>query len=447
MATSVTFNGTTYSVPAAGEVAWASLSNFLIDVANNAQIKSKQISAIRTATTTPVTGASTDFCIVTDMASASAVAVTLPTGVNGQMICIVDGRGDAATNNVTISGAGGQTVNEAASYVINRNNGAALFQWSTTQNTWVVIAEYSNVQGHISASTSVHGVTGSVVGTSDSQTLTNKTINGSSNTITNVSLTAAVTGTLPVGNGGTGQTTANAALNALLPTQSGNSGKVLSTDATNTSWITVATDPTTTRGDLIRRGASALERFAAVTDNRVVRGDGTDVVLGQIDDTGFFTTGAIVGASAPGIMPSDLTGLSNEAATRMGLKSYSHGTTYNGGNAPTITLVSGGGSLSSVTRSYFIPYQMMDGTWRLKFSVMLTLSATARTSVAFAVNSVTMPGPQPLSATIQNGGGLLDVYNGVTDSNNFTVYGPSQTTQEYNWFGDIALSAKPNWAY
>jgi hypothetical protein len=38
------------------------------------------------------------------------------------------------------------------------------------------------------------------------ETLTNKTINGSNNTITNVSLTSAVTGTLPVANGGTGLT-------------------------------------------------------------------------------------------------------------------------------------------------------------------------------------------------------------------------------------------------
>ena len=38
-------------------------------------------------------------------------------------------------------------------------------------------------------------------------TLTNKTINGSSNTITNVSLASGVTGTLPVANGGTGATT------------------------------------------------------------------------------------------------------------------------------------------------------------------------------------------------------------------------------------------------
>lgn len=45
------------------------------------------------------------------------------------------------------------------------------------------------------------------------------------------------TGTIPIANGGTGQTTATAAINALLPSQSSQSGKVLSTDGTNTSWI------------------------------------------------------------------------------------------------------------------------------------------------------------------------------------------------------------------
>lgn len=87
---------------------------------------------------------------------------------------------------------------------------------------------------------------GNVDNTSDatknsaSATLTNKTINGSNNTITNVSLTTGVTGTLPIGNGGTGQTTANAALNALLPAQGSAATKFLQTDGTNTSWATAA---------------------------------------------------------------------------------------------------------------------------------------------------------------------------------------------------------------
>lgn len=50
------------------------------------------------------------------------------------------------------------------------------------------------------------------------------------------SLTADVSGTLPVANGGTGATSAAAARNALLPPQSGNSGKSLMTNGTDASW-------------------------------------------------------------------------------------------------------------------------------------------------------------------------------------------------------------------
>jgi hypothetical protein len=49
-----------------------------------------------------------------------------------------------------------------------------------------------------------------------------------------------LSGTIDIANGGTGQATSTAAINALLPTQATNSGKYLTTDGTNTSWATVS---------------------------------------------------------------------------------------------------------------------------------------------------------------------------------------------------------------
>ena len=173
------------------------------------------------------------------------------------------------------------------------------------------------------------GSLGSEVGLVDkstAQTLTNKSISGSTNTITNVSLTTAVTGTLPtanggtgvsgsavfpssgtvalvpssgvvksngsvlsasnvdlssevsgtlpIANGGTGQITANAALNALLPSQSGNNGKFLKTDGTNTSWD-------------VASGGAGTESVLTVTsaDYTVLDSDGYTTILFSTGNT------------------------------------------------------------------------------------------------------------------------------------------------------------------
>lgn len=52
----------------------------------------------------------------------------------------------------------------------------------------------------------------------------------------NIAQAAAITGALPIANGGTGTTSAAAAIAALLPSQTSNSGKFLTTDGTSLSW-------------------------------------------------------------------------------------------------------------------------------------------------------------------------------------------------------------------
>lgn len=59
---------------------------------------------------------------------------------------------------------------------------------------------------------------------------------------------------LPIAEGGTGQTTANNALNALLPVQTSASGKILESDGTSVSWVTKPSGYT--RGTVDARPAS-----------------------------------------------------------------------------------------------------------------------------------------------------------------------------------------------
>jgi hypothetical protein len=56
--------------------------------------------------------------------------------------------------------------------------------------------DYRESNTHVEASTAVHGITGSVVGTTDAQTLTNKTINAASNTISGITSAMITDGTI-----------------------------------------------------------------------------------------------------------------------------------------------------------------------------------------------------------------------------------------------------------
>lgn len=131
-------------------------------------------------------------------------------------------------------------------------------------------------------------------------------------------------------------------------------------DGVGAAWRAVCPDPTTTRGDLIRRGASTSERFVALTDNRVVRGDGTDVILGQIDDPDFFTTGAAAGVASIGIV-------TTAGQTFNGLKTFDDGIAFTQTGTAT-------GTTTAATLGHY-----EEGTWTP------TITATSGVPTAYTV--------------------------------------------------------------
>ena len=107
--------------------------------------------------------------------------------------------------------------------------------------------------------------------------------------------TADITGTLPIVNGGTGQTTANTGLNALLPAQTGQANKYLQTDGTNSSWDAISLSTADITGTLpVLNGGTGVTTStgtgsvvlstspALTTPTGIVK---NDVGLGNVDNT------------------------------------------------------------------------------------------------------------------------------------------------------------------
>jgi hypothetical protein len=136
MSVDVSFGGVNYSIPEEDDSGWADLTAYLVAL-SDAAIGTSDRKSARIATSTPIAlSAVTDYSVGVNVGSASAVV--LPAGTDGQIFVVFDASGAAATNNITITGTGGQLINGAANYVISTNFGAVTLQFIVS--AWTVIS-------------------------------------------------------------------------------------------------------------------------------------------------------------------------------------------------------------------------------------------------------------------------------------------------------------------
>lgn len=141
--------------------------------------------------------------------------------------------------------------------------------------------------------------------------------------------------------------------------------------------------------------------------------------------------------------------MTDAVATRLGLKTYSHGVPAFAGISPNLSLDGGGGTLTSVDLSEFIPYQTQAGNWRLRVNMVVTVSSASRTFVAIGMVGIATPlvGRQSIAAWADLGTAAA-AYGRVNENNNaFLAAHATATTTTYTISGDIKMAVKPTWAY
>jgi len=248
---------------------------------------------------------------------------------------------------------------------------------------------------------------------------------------------------LPIASGGTGQTTAGAAINALLPAQTSQSGKYLTTDGTNPSWANV---PSPNNGTLTMNvSGTGLSGSATFTANQA--GGSTFTVTSNA--TSVNTNGAIVardgsGNFSAGTITAALSGNASTATTLQTARTINgvsfngsanititaaspqaltigtglSGTSYNGSSAVTIAIDSTVATLTgsqvltnkTVTDSTFFIQDDLDNTKKAQFQVSGVSAGTTRT--------YTLPNVTAALATVGN---LAQTFSGTTTFSAATV--------------------------
>jgi len=158
--------------------------------------------------------------------------------------------GNAANVTGTVAVANGGTGSTTAGGA-RTNLGVPSLTGSGASGTWSI--DVTGNAATADSAVSVQGVIGSVVGTTQTQTLTNKTISGSANTLTDIANASLVNDSFSIN----GQTMTLGSIQLVgadlfLPSYTGNAGKVLTvnTSASDIEWRSVSGTGTVTSVDV-----------------------------------------------------------------------------------------------------------------------------------------------------------------------------------------------------
>ena len=231
---------------------------------------------------------------------------------------------------------------------------------------------------------------------------------------TGLPLTTGVTGTLPIANGGTGQTTANTAFNALAPSQISQSSKFLTTDGTNTSWaspvaaaasVTIGTTTVIsgTSGYILYNNAGSLGNLATTGTGSVVL-SASPTLTGTLSGAAASFTGNM-GSQTLTVNHGATASTSTVALTNTGALGINIAMTGDGATTPTKYLRVSNGVLQFINSAYSASLWVLTDAGNM--SVAGTSSFNGATTMGNALtyggvtlsNSVTGTGSMVLSAS------------------------------------------------
>jgi hypothetical protein len=112
--------------------------------------------------------------------------------------------------------------------------------------------------------------------------------------------------------------------------------------------------------------------------------------------------------------------------------------------------VTGSPAILTTERAIAIPYKTIDGSWRVLFSVAVTVASGTRTSFTLTISGFLTKNVagwnQSVYGSSNSASALMSQQISGVNTNTFTITHASATTANYRIAGDVELNAKPDWA-